>query len=235
MVNALKISIAGFFLLPFFSGFILSEIAKSCNNGLETGSFGRVQYFRLLISSIIIYSGVVFALLIALLLGTVFGLGESSPVVESVWMFLTLVILLYTFFYDTAIIYDEEKVISSLQTSIRKVKTNPFEYIKFYVILIIWLFITGFAMLFIWSIILSSRFTSIETMDPAAITNLTPHWWVSTLGTDGVIISIVIFAIWSVIAYTSGMAYKAVFYLNPELQEPVISGEFDEKGRYYRY
>jgi hypothetical protein len=75
-------------------------------------------------------------------------------------------------------------------------------------------------------------------MNATEIQVVTPEYFTSLLGADGIIITSVIFAVGALVIVTVLYTYKACFYkVLSETKTPVtaVQGEYDEKGRWYKY
>jgi len=110
--------------------------------------------------------------------------------------------------------------------------------VKFFLVNIA-ILLTGFFIIFmVWTMMFFDKLTPLTTMNATEIQTVTPDYFTSLLGADGIIISSIIFAVGALVLVTVLYTYKACFYKvlsGATLPVIAVQGEYDEKGRWYKY
>ncbi|MDD3977678.1 MAG: hypothetical protein PHI15_05935 [Methanomicrobium sp.] len=237
-----RLLVFGLLMLPFFLAATYGSIKGedySFKNYLKEGISG---YFRVLLPTVIITAVFFVFILVLALPGTMSG--ASGMLLMSVSFIVILIpVLLFVFFYDTAAIFEDKKVFECIRRSFEVSYSRTVQIFGFYLLTVLILFIlfTGFSLL--WSGILASQFEPLLSMSEEEINNFAtnPDAVREMLGEYGVLITAVMTFFGAFVFTVFFLPYKAVFYrdhlkdskITPVSKEPL--GEYDEKGRWYKY
>jgi hypothetical protein len=231
-----RIGFLGLCATPFFLGGAYGAI-----RGGEPGLRGYLRagaryYFRILLAGAVILS---VALLTAFLVMVPVGLLGGSPQAA-----LTLTLLgvgipfaFFTFFFDTAVVLKERKVLDSIRRSVEFVTGSPGGAIGFYLVnLAIGLFIL-FVSAVVWSVAIADRLEPFVGANQTVFQNLTAGDLVNFVGIQGLWAGVAIGFVAVVIGGTLLVSFKACFFRRAVVGAPAATavGEYDEKGRWYRY
>jgi hypothetical protein len=225
--------------LLFIAG-MLAAIKKNSNTLRGMLADGVLYYFKVLVPTlVIVFSIVIIFILVVLTLGLVgMNLEEGAGLFTFLLFGVVLPTVVLTFFYDTAVVFDEKKVFESLGRSIDVVTAHLGEVLLFFTSCLLILGSISFAFMVIWTALLSERLEPISQFNQTQIQLFSPEQLVLIIGSDGVVITaLFIFCLITILVpvlYT----YKACFYhLITEGTAPVQQkiGEYDSKGRWYKY
>ncbi|MCC7564872.1 MAG: hypothetical protein KO206_01150, partial [Methanomicrobiaceae archaeon] len=167
------------------------------------------------------------------------------PVSEEILGFMTLGVLVpfifFTYFYDTAAVFEDRKVFDSIRRSVEFVLNNAGGVILFYIANILILLGVVFAGVIVWTLLLAEKLEPLIGMTTAEIQELMPQDILSLIGADGIVITAAIYALVALVSTTILYTYKACFYRRLSAGTAalenggMIGGEYDEKGRWYKY
>jgi hypothetical protein len=142
------------------------------------------------------------------------------------------------YFYDAVAVFEQEKVFESIRRSIELTMNHTGLVVKFFLVNIAILLIGFFIIFMAWTMMFFDKLTPLTTMNATELQTVTPEYFTSLLGADGIFITSVIFAVGALVLVTVLYTYKACFYKVLSGTTPVVAtveGEFDEKGRWYKY
>jgi hypothetical protein len=223
-------------LMPFFMAGLLAMV-KTGNTGIQSFVSGGISgYFRVLLPSLLILFAIIvttFLLLIPLL---ALGIGEQALV----FMVLTcgLSILFFTFFYDTAAVFEEKTVFESIRRSVEFVIRSTHSCIIFYLTSLVIGGAIALVTLLFWTVSLYDRLVPISGLTAEEMQTFTLEQLNVLLGQDGIIITALFFFAGIALSFSLLYAFKAFFYRHyagmDETQKEV-QGQYDSKGRYYKY
>jgi hypothetical protein len=140
----------------------------------------------------------------------------------------------FTLFYDAAIVFEDRKVLDSIRRSVEFVLMQGFSVFLFIMVNI--LVVIGIALVFLvfWSLALAPQLEPLATSITLGQT-ITPETLVAVLGPHGILVTAVLYIIGVTISVTFFYAYKACFFRRYSSSAIPVVGEFDEKGRWYKY
>lgn len=213
-------------------------IRQNCTCCMELLKGSAAYYFRIVTPTLVIAFGIVLVYLLVILTLGIVGIPPDTGLLTFLTFGVVLPMVMLTFFYDCAVILDDKKVFESIQRSIEIVTTNLFSVILFYLGSFLIAGVILFLILIAWTSALADRLDPLTHYNETQIAAITPEQMMGFIGQDGVIISAVcIFAALTILVpllYT----YKACFYriisgTTLPIQQTV--GEYDSKGRWYKY
>ncbi|MCX6693112.1 MAG: hypothetical protein NT074_00955 [Methanomicrobiales archaeon] len=233
-----KAEIIAILILPFVFGGAL-EVTRAERGGIYDFARGGVShYFRILLPSLLI--GCAALLTIGAVVGTVtlLGISPGSGILGGAILGVALPFLLATFFYDTAAVYEKCRVLESIRRSVELVMLYPTRVFFFYALVILVSLAISVVMMVIWAGLLAERLTPLLSMQPEEIQVMTPTAFVDLIGHDGIILTAVLAAVATTLILPFVYAFKASFYKQISMVNPApepVAGEFDNKGRWYKY
>ncbi|MCK8519368.1 DUF7847 domain-containing protein [Methanoculleus sp. 7T] len=223
-----------FLVVPFLAGGIYGTVKGETFSAGEFVRSGKTYYFRILLPGLIIFFAAVltvFLLVIPLIL-----LGAGAAVGMAPLLLGVLIsIAFFTFFYDTVAVFEETNVFESIRRSIEFVMNNLGRVVVFYLVNIAVLAGLGFAALFAWSALLLDKLEPLTRMDPAELQTMMPQDILGLIGTEGMWITAAVYAVVIVLFSAFLYAYKVSFFRNHTEGARMQQGEYDEKGRWYKY
>jgi len=223
-----------FLVTPFLAGGIYGAVR---NETFSTDVFvqsGKTYYFRILLPGLVIFFAIfltVFLLAIPLAL-----LGAGAAAVGGILIFGVLIsITFFTFFYDTVAVFEETNVFETIRRSIEFVINNLGRTILFYLINIVAFLVLWFAGSFVWTVLLIDKLEPLTTMSPTELQAMMPQDILGLVGTEGMWIISAVTAVVVVLFSTFLYSYKVSFFRNHAKSARILQGEYDEKGRWYKY
>jgi hypothetical protein len=233
-----RLMIIGFIILPFFLAGMMYLVRTGEKDGRAFLKGATGYYFRILLPSILIGAAIMITIgILALTLG-IAGAGFASEMLGLVSIGTVVPVIFFTFFYDTAAVFEDTRIFESIRRSVEVVANNLSRVIMFYIASIALTVLAGFALLIIWTGILYDRLEPLSRLEPADFATFSIGDLNALLGIDGIWITAAIFCIGAAVLVTFIYAFKSCFYKNiagAVVKVEVIEGEIDSKGRWYKY
>ena len=235
-----KLGIMWLFIMPFFLAATYGCINKSEFTIRSFMNEGFRGYFKILLPGFLLFF--VAAIII------IFASAPAMAGLGGIYMFLMLALvfvpfLILTFFYDTAAIFEGKKVFDSIKRSYEVVVQKPPEVISFFAVIFLLSVIVGFGLMVLWSGAMTEQLMPLMDMSDSELNELSadPEAFLEIIGDYGVMVTSIFYSFAVFLSVLIILRYKAVFYrdfLMPvRAEETVIedTGEYDEKGRWYKY
>ncbi|OPY36079.1 MAG: hypothetical protein A4E35_02121 [Methanoregula sp. PtaU1.Bin051] len=195
-------------------------------------------YFRLLTPTLVIAFGIVLVFVLVILTLAMFGTQPDYGILTFLTFGIVLPTVMLTYFYDCAVVLEERKVFESLQRSMEIVTANLFSILLFYISCFIIFCVTGFAFFVAWTAALADRLEPITHYNDTQLAAFTIDQLVPLIGYEGFIVTAVcIFAAVAILVPLL-LTYKACYFkivagTTVPIQQMI--GEYDSKGRWYKY
>ena len=209
------------------------------------GGFGALvregvrYYFRVLLPQIVIVFAVTLVTLLLMMVATLaIGGTPDIGILSLISLVIIIPALFFTVFYDAAAVFEDLKVLDSIRRSINVVVTNAGNVIRFFIICGVCCFAIIFALMIIWEAFLYDKLQPITTFNETQMAAFTPDQFMALVGQDGMWITAVMIFIGMLILVPLITTYKACFYRKIAKSPMVIqqvTGEYDSKGRWYKY
>ena len=222
--------------------FITSMLFMIRNNGgtLMTMLAGGIQYyFRVLLPQLVI----LFAIMLVFILCTItFALlGQASDI--GLMMIFTIGILIptlmLTFFFDTVAVFEDRRVFESIQRSVLLVSNHMMEVLSFFFVSALLCAGVIFGLMIVWEAILYDKLKPVMDFTDAQREAFTPDQLFALIGQDGIWITAIILFVGVLILLPLLFSYKACFFKKMASSsiriEQQTYGEYDSKGRWYKY
>ncbi len=237
-----RLWIIEFFALPFLIGALLGAVNRRRESGnAEPGGFvadGIKYYFPVLLPAVIIIFAMAVTIGLLLVPFALMGTGMVTAVMAGAIMGVVIPFIIGTYFYDTAAVFEERKVLDSIRRSVEVSLTHLGRVLLFFLMNVLVIGAAFFILLVAWTTILYERLAPIASYNTTQLQQFTPGELAAILGSDGAYVTAVLGAIGIAFAITFAYSYKAAFY--PEIageaaDETPQVGYYDEKGRWYKY
>ncbi len=225
-------------ILPFFLAGMMYLIRTGEKDGRTFIKGATGYYFRVLLPSILIGAVIMLTIGILTLTLTIIGSGFANEMLGLISIGTIVPVVFFTFFYDTSAIFEDTRMFESIRRSVEVVANNLSRVIMFYITSVVLVMIAGFALIIVWTGILYDRLEPLSRLDPADYATFSIGDLNALLGVDGIWITAVIYCIGAAVLVTFIYAFKSCFFKNiagPVVKVEVIDGEFDSKGRWYKY
>jgi hypothetical protein len=230
--------IFGLVLLLFTTGLLV--IIRNNEGDFRTMISGGISYyFRVLLPQIIIIFGIMLIVTLVMVTFSLIGGLSDIGMVTALTIGFMIPIVILTFFYDTAAVFEERKVFDSIRRSIQLVMLHINEVIAFLLISAAITIGVIFMLMIVWEAFLFDKLEPITRYNATQLQTFTPEQFIAMIGTGGIWITAVILFIGVFLLLPLLYSYKACFFRKlirgaPVAQQPT-TGEFDSKGRWFKY
>ncbi|WP_214021305.1 hypothetical protein [Methanoculleus sp.] len=221
-------------VIPFLAGGVYGTIRAETFSAGEFAQSGKTYYFRILLPALVIFFGVILTVFLLAIPFALLGAGAAASMAPLLFGVL-ISIAFFTFFYDTAAVFEETNVFESIRRSIEFVMNNLGSVLVFYLVNIVVLAVLGFAGLFAWTALFVDRLEPLTRMSPDELLAMMPQDILALIGTEGIWVTAAVYAVVIVLFSAFLYAYKASFFRSRAGAPRVEQGEYDEKGRWYKY
>lgn len=223
-----------FLVMPFLAGGVYGTIRANSFSAGEFLQSGKTYYFRILLPALLIFFAVILTAFLLAIPLTLLGAGAASGTMPLLLGVLVSIVF-FTFFYDTVAVFEETNVFESIRRSVEFVMNNLGSVLVFYLVNIVVLVGIGFAALVAIAALLVDRLEPLTRLDPAELQAVTPQDLLGLIGTEGIWTIAAVYAVVIVLLAAFIYAYKASFFRDHAASVPIQQGEYDEKGRWYKY
>jgi len=230
--------ISGLVLLIFTTGMLV--IIRNDEGDIRTMLAGGIRYyFRVLLPQLIIIFGVMLIFTLVMVTFSLIGASSDISMVIALTFGFMIPTVILTFFYDTAAVFEERKVFESIRRSIQLVMTHINDVIAF-------LFVCAgisigiiFMLMIIWEGFLYDKLEPITRYNETQLQTFTPDQLIALVGPGGIWITAIILFIGVFLLLPLLYTYKACFFKKLArgaviIQQPT-TGDYDSKGRWYKY
>jgi len=236
-------------IFSFIAIFFLAgsyAVIRNGNGGIRELFKGGIQYFfRVLLPLlVIIFCALILIALVVITLS--FGGVPANPEFVGIFsIFILIPVAFLTVFFDTAAVFENLRIFDAIKRSIELVTTQSARVLKFYVISAAVFVVITFSLMLIWEAALYDKLEPLTRFNETQMAAFTPEQLMGMIGSDGAVITAVCLFLGFLILLPVLSAYKACFFRSltqgatltrgPMPIEQQITGEYDSKGRWYKY
>lgn len=218
--------------VPFLVGGIYGTVKDEEFSASAFVQSGKTYYFKILLPGLLVFFASILTVILLTIPLTFLGIGAGvSPLLFGV----LVSIVFFTFFYDTAAVFEGTNVFESIRRSIEFVMNNLVRTTLFYLANMIVFVVLWFAGSIVWTTLLMDKLEPLTSMTPSEIQGLMPQDILALVGTDGIWLISGVTAVVAILFSTLLYSYKVSFFRNRAGGARVLQGEYDEKGRWYKY
>jgi len=225
-------------LLFFITG-IYSLISTNTATIRALAEGGLKYYFRVLLPHIVLGFVLLLVFILCTVVFSLLGLGSDIGMITALTFGILVPTLMLTFFFDTAAVFEDRKVFESLQRSVLLVSENMMDVLSFFIIAAFVTFGVIFGLMIVWEAILFDKLKPIMDFTEAQREAFTPDQLLSMIGQDGIWVTAAVIFIGVLILLPVLFSFKACFYRKMAGSTPAggqpAYGEYDSKGRWYKY
>ena len=226
-------------VLLFFTTGMLSVIRKKEATIRTLLEGGRNYYFRVLLPQIVLMSALLFVFTLCTIIFALLGLVSDIGLLASLTFGIMIPTLMLTFFFDTAAVFEDRKVFESIQRSILLVSEHMMEVLSFFIVSALLCAGVLFGLMIIWEAILFDKLKPLMDFTDAQRETFTPDQLFAMIGQDGIWITAILLFIGVLILIPLLFSYKACLFKKITSDTITIEqqtyGEYDSKGRWYKY
>jgi hypothetical protein len=231
-----RLAFLGLCALPFFLGGTYGTI-----RGGSPGIRGYLEaagryYFRILIPGAVIVSAALLTAFLVMVPVTIIG-GSAGAATLLTPLGVAIPFAFFTFFFDTAAVFEDRKVLASIRRSVEFVTGNPGRAVAFYLLSLAIGALILFLSAILWSFTIADRLQPLVEANLTVVQNLTAGQLVNLVGIQGLWAGTAIGFFAVVAGGTLLVSFKACYFRRATVAAPSAPavGEYDEKGRWYRY
>ncbi len=236
-----KLLFLGAVLFPFF---IAGALGCMKEGEYTISLFGRsaIRFFFPVLLPVVVASAVLILLLI--LFSIPFSIaGQNDPsMIAGLFIGIMIPVLIFTFFADNVAVSEGLAIFATLKQSMMIASRSITTIITCVIISMVTAGALGMVLATVWGMILSDKFTQYMDLGAAEqqkiFAGFTLADWQGILGPEGLIVTAGMLGVSLIILVPFFIVYKQQCYLSAlSVPAPVIpqSGEYDEKGRWYKY
>jgi hypothetical protein len=231
-----RILFFGLCALPFFLGGTYGALRDGGKGIQGYLAAGTRYYFRILLAGSLIIAAAFFTVFLIMVPFTLLG-GSPLAYFPAALLGVGIPFAFFTFFFDTAAVFEDRKVLDSIRRSVEFVTGSPGRTLSFYLVNLAFVFLAVFFGLFFWSIIIAERLQPLVETNLTAVQNMTGPELLDLIGIPGIEAGAAIGFAAVTLGVTLLLTFKACFFRRAAVASPAAPtiGEYDEKGRWYRY
>ncbi|MCX6689447.1 MAG: hypothetical protein NTZ39_07145 [Methanoregula sp.] len=228
----------GLVSLLFIAGML--AIIKKGEGGIRAlVSEGIRYYFRVLLPLVVIIFAVTMIILVFMMAATLaIGGTPDISILTVISLCIMIPAILLTLFFDTAAVFEDCRVFASIRRSVTLASSHAREVIGFFLVCAACCFIVVFGLMMIWEAVLYAKLEPITTYNETQMAALTPEQFLTIVGHDGIWVTAIVCFVGVLILVPLLITYKTCFFRKIAGTIPVIqqqTGEYDSKGRWYKY
>jgi hypothetical protein len=231
-----RIFILEMVIFPFFLAGLYHQVKSGERTFSSFTQGGASGYFRVLLPSVVLIFGILVTILLLLIPLLIIGIGEM--ILPFMAASVSVTILFFTSFYDTAAIIEERRVFDSIRRSVEFVIQHARDCVIFYIAVIVISGVIVFGIMIIWTAALYDQILPLASFNATQIQEFAIEQFNALLGPEGIVITACLLFVGLTILVAVITCFKACFFrdrsVEPE-EVPVQQGEYDEKGRWYKY
>ena len=240
LFTAQRLFILELVAMPFFMGGMLQILAGDARDGISFLKGMKTNYFRIILPAVIIVLAIIITtILLAIPVGLV-SQGANIELLGVAFFGAAIPIGFFTMFYDNAAVFEGTKVFDSIRRSVEVVLRNPGASLGFLFVSIVVAGIIGFGLMVAWTGILYDQLLPLTLLKPEEMQQITLDSLNQLLGLEGILITaaiafVGIMLVFSILYTFKASLFQAIAGSAPETAEVPEQGEYDSKGRYYKY
>jgi hypothetical protein len=233
-----RIGFLGLCAIPFFLGGSYGAI-----RGDDPGLRGYLRagaryYFRILLAGAVIVAAAFLTAFLAMIPFALLG-GSVQATMALPLLGVAIPFAFFTFFFDTAVVFEDRKVLDSIRRSVEFTMGNARRTVGFYLVNLAIGLLIFFVSVVIWSAAIADRLQPFMEVNQTVFQmNMTAEQMMNLIGTSGLWAGAIIGFFSVMIGGTLILSFKACLFKRNALSSvsaPTQQGEFDDKGRWYRY
>ncbi len=234
-----RLLILFFLVLLFFTTGMLAAIRK--NEATIPGFFegGLANFFRVLLPQVVLGSALLLVFILCTITFALLGLASDVGLLVSLTFGIMIPTLMLTFFFDTAAVFEDKRVFESIQRSVILVSEHIMEVLSFFIISAVLCAGVIFGLMIFWELLLYEKLKPLMEFTDAQREAFTPDQLFAMIGQDGIWVTALILFIGVLILLPVLYSFKACFFRKMASGTITIEqqtyGEYDSKGRWYKY
>ncbi len=233
---SVRLLVVEYLILPFLLAGAYGVLREQDSSPRRLAAEGVRNYFRVLLPALVVGFAAVVLLAVLFVPLSALGGAVSTDLAAGATLAIMIPIAVFLSLYDTAACFEGLGVFASLRRSAALVLAHIWEVVVFLLTSLAVLFAFGFVLLVGWTTVLYTRLEPLASMPPADLTGFGPAQFALILGPEGIALTALCYAVFILFAFVFVTTYKVRVFTSVAGATPVVQqGEYDEKGRYYKY
>ncbi|MDD1658292.1 MAG: hypothetical protein LUQ41_07545 [Methanomicrobiales archaeon] len=223
-------------ILPFFLAGSLGAIRTGDGSLPAFLSSARHGYFRVLLPLAVVMAAAFLTVFLVMIPASLVS-GGSLAAMGLVVPGVLVPFAFFTYFTDAAAVLEDRKVLDSIRRSVEFTLQHTMPTLLFFLVNLAFLFGALILALLAWSILLAEQLAPLTMMNATELAAITPADLTGLVGSGGIWITAALAFLLLACCGTFVVAYRACFFRRHTTVATATStqGEYDEKGRWYRY
>ncbi|AGB02322.1 DUF7847 domain-containing protein [Methanoregula formicica] len=229
--------IAGLIVLFFIAGMLAVIRQNEGSMGTLAGG-GRQYFFRVLLPLLVVLFMILLVFVLVMLTLTLIGIPSDPALLVFLSFGVAIPSILMTLFSDTAAVFEDRKVFESIQRSIDIVSQNTGKVISFVLISALAGAAILFSLMIVWEALLFDKLEPLTHYTEEQLKTFTPDQLLTMIGSDGTWVTAVVIFLAGLLLIPLLMSYKACTFrklAGSTVLIQQVTGEYDSKGRWYKY
>ena len=226
----------------FFLAGSYAVIRNDNGNFRELYRGGSLYFFRVLLPLLVIIFCTIILVALVMITLSFAGIPANPEFMAIFSICLVVPVAFLTVFFDTAAVLEDKRIFDSIKRSVELVTAQFVRVFKFYVLSAAVFFGITFSLMMIWEALLYDKLEPLTRFNETQIAEFNPEQLAGMIGTDGMVVTAVCLFFGFLLLLPILSTYKACFFrsLTKSSPGPVsidqqVTGEFDSKGRWYKY
>jgi hypothetical protein len=236
---ASRLLVISLLILHLFTTGILVLVRDRQGSTKAMFAGGIKYYFRVLLPQLVIVFCIMLVLTVVMITISLIGNTLDPSLVSALAFGFMIPAVVLTFFYDTAAVFEEKKVFESVKRSAQLVMTRINEVTVFLFIGGVMTFLIVFMLMIVWEGFLFEKLEPITRFNETQLQAFTPEMFIGMIGPEGMWITALMLFIGVFLLVPILYSYKACFYRHlvngAFITQQPTTGEYDSKGRWYKY
>jgi hypothetical protein len=233
-----RIFFLGLCALPFFLGGSYGAI-RGGDPGLRGYLRAGARYFfRILLAGAVIVAAAFLTGFLIMIPFTILGVPPQAIMTLS-FLGVAIPFAFFTTFFDTAVVFEDRKVLDSIRRSVEFIMGDPKTTVGFYLVNLAIGFLIFLASSVVWSFTFADRLQPfVDANQTVFQMNMTAEQVMNLIGVSGLWAGAIIGFFAVLIGGTLLLSFKACLFKRHAMSSASAAppqGEFDEIGRWYRY
>ncbi|HUH79655.1 MAG TPA: hypothetical protein VLY83_07145 [Methanoregula sp.] len=226
-------------LFFFIAGML--QVVKNGETGVRSLLSGGIRsFFRVLLPQLVIVFVLILIFMVAMVTLTLAGFSSDESVLSFVFVITAVPVFLLTFFFDTAAVFEDRRVFESVARSVQIVVHRTGEVAVFFLISAGVLVLVVFTMMLLWEAALYDKLQPLTGYNETQIQAFTTDQLIGLVGPTGVWVTAGVIFIGVTLLIPVLYSYKMVFFRAVSgrfisIRQQATTGEYDSKGRWYKY
>ena len=236
-----KILFLGAVLSPFFIGGALGCMSRRDYSLRSFCTLGLRYFFPVLLPVIVAATISILLLILFSIPFAIAGITDPS-MIAGLFIGITVPVIIFAFFAENSAVAEDLAVLASLKQSMMIASRAFLNIVSCVFVSCIFAGVLMMIIATIWGVILTDKFSQYLDLGMAEQQKIFSGYgladWQRVLGPDGIMVTAGMIGLFVLFLGSFFIVYKHQCYLAASLVEPKIVepvGEYDEKGRWYKY